>query len=470
MQGDLNGFRAAQLSETECIFIPNTVTRDQLLEVRDWINDHWYFKEASLLVSIKPYNAKTTTEKKKAAKPIPRAFHRRLLEILKAGRGLVQLLKYKVARIQGIELAYLISCLDELRYLEKIRVIITADDIEKHKETYEVLQNNSLFELIECDSDEAIEEEYKMNTLDIKPDLDIMNPPYDGALHLDILKTVLEIRQPNSTVISIQPARWLEDPLASSKQGNALDKYKTSIVNKISRLEVINSDVASKYFNIMSDQDLGIYMFTDTNLNNINLISSVAQSCINKIRAKTINTISEVYEENKLDGWRVEIHKVLPTATGSHGGDSLSAKTNAVKLVNLYSNSVFNNGYDQNGCFWTEDGRAKNGSSKSIGSGLPQSIKTADFNTAKNLEESCRTNFYKNIIHMFKYDQNMPLRFLPYMGNELNPVTNLVGYESAWTDEAYCKFFDLDAEESKFMCRVVEDYRIKDFINYTKLN
>ena len=42
-------------------------------------------------------------------------------------------------------------------------------------------------------------------------------------------------------------------------------------------------------------------------------------------------------------------------------------------------------------------------------------------------------------------------------------------YEHVWTDEDYCKFFNLTKEESEFMCRKVEDYREKDFINYEEI-
>ena len=64
----------------------------------------------------------------------------------------------------------------------------------------------------------------------------------------------------------------------------------------------------------------------------------------------------------------------------------------------------------------------------------------------------------------------MPLRFLPYMGDELNPTTGLTGYKTIWTNEDYCKFFGLTEEESEFMCRKVDDYRVKDFINYINLD
>lgn len=301
----------------------------------------------------------------------------------------------------------------------------------------------------------------------------LMNPPYNGSLHLEVLDATLKaVRSANSSceIVSVQPVRWLEDPLAECKQGSSYKKYKDTIINKLSKLNVINSDVASKRFNIMSDQDLGIYVFNNNLKMDLNLITPVAKSCIKKILNRTTISMNDIIETDKISGWRVEIHKLLPTATGAHGGDSISAKTNAVKLVNLYSNSVFNNGYDKAGNYWTEDGRAKNGSSKGIGARLPCSIKVDTEIIANNIVESCRTNFYKNIIHMFKYDQNMPLRFLPYMGEAINPLTNLKGYESAWTDEAFCKFFDLTEEESEFMCRKVDDYRVKDFINYINLD
>ena len=51
----------------------------------------------------------------------------------------------------------------------------------------------------------------------------LMNPPYDGSLHLKVLENVLtNILSLNSAaeVVSVQPVRWLEDPLAEYKQGS----------------------------------------------------------------------------------------------------------------------------------------------------------------------------------------------------------------------------------------------------------
>ena len=67
--------------------------------------------------------------------------------------------------------------------------------------------------------------------------------------------------------------------------------------------------------------------------------------------------------------------------------------------------------------------------------------------------------FYLNLIHLIKFDQHMPLKFLPYMED----------YSKVWTDRDYCEFFGLTEEESEFMCRQIDDYRVKDFINYISL-
>ena len=445
-QGDLNGLKATKISLTECIFVPSIVSRAQLFEARDYVNVHWYFNKKSLLVSAKPYKDKGLQEKKMAAKPIPRALHRRLIEALKAGKNFAQLLKYKVARIQGIELAYLISCLSELRNLKKIRVIITADDIKDHRETYAVLEEDPKFELVECDSDEAMVEEYKMNTLDIKPDLDIMNPPYDGNLHLDILETVVKIKQPNSTVVSIQPARWLEDPLANDKQGTDYTLYKDSIINKITKLQLIDATTACKVFKIMNSTDLAIYTFADKPAQIvINNQEVLTKKLLDKI--KTMPNLKKRVEEKVVNGFRCEV-KEMSSGTGGHNlGNYGSSKIADVNIIW----GPYTDGYSKDGKFFT-DNRQKNQFTKGY---FAYSILFNTIECATNFYLSCNTKFYRRLVHLFKFDVHTPLRFLPYMGEAINPLTNLKGYESAWTDEAFCKFFNLTKEESESCANIL---------------
>ena len=66
-----------------------------------------------------------------------------------------------------------------------------------------------------------------------KFDVAIMNPPYDGSLHLEIMEYVI----PNSKeVIDISPVRWLQDPLAKLKSNSDYKKYEETISKKIVKL------------------------------------------------------------------------------------------------------------------------------------------------------------------------------------------------------------------------------------------
>ena len=82
---------------------------------------------------------------------------------------------------------------------------------------------------------------------------------------------------------------------------------------------------------------------------------------------------------------------------------------------------------------------------------------------AENFYESTQTNFYKTLNFFGRYYTTMngpSFSFaLPYMND----------YSKVWTDKDYCEYFNLTKEESEFMCREVDDYRVKDFIEYEEI-
>lgn len=283
----------------------------------------------------------------------------------------------------------------------------------------------------------------------------LMNPPYDGNLHLKVLDTTLKaVRQnnPDCEVASIQPARWLEDPLAEYKQGSDHKKYKSSVVEKLSKLQLIDATTACKAFNIMNATDLAIYTFNKNKQVNINI--NLQQKLINKLTNKLNNMVKLIdkVEQNKIDGYRCEVKK-LTSGTGGHNlGNADSSKIADVNIVW----GPYTDGYDGAGKFFNTT-RSTNQFTKDY---FANSIKFDTLAEAENFNVSCNTNFYRRLIHLFKWDVNVPLRFLPYMKD----------YSKVWTDEDYCKFFDLTEEESEFMCRKVDDYRVKDFINYINLD
>lgn len=289
----------------------------------------------------------------------------------------------------------------------------------------------------------------------------LMNPPYDGSLHLEVLEATLKAAKETNTeceVVSIQPARWLEDPLAEYKQGTDYKKYKATIVDKISSLKLIDSDTCNSAFNITNRTDLGIFVFNASkSINNLSIYSDIAARCITKILSKIKISLADKIESMKSDGWRTEIKKIAAGAAGDHAGNDITTKQGLVIIVPVKAEGVFKDGYDKDGLRWFEN-RQGNGQEKSIA--LPNSIKFETELEARNLNKICKGLFMKNWLSLIKWDVNVPLRFIPYLPT----------YDHVWTDEELCLYFGLDQEESEFMCRKVDDYRVKDFINYINLD
>ena len=285
----------------------------------------------------------------------------------------------------------------------------------------------------------------------------LMNPPYDGSLHLKVLDTVLtNVRglNPEAELVTIQPARWLEDPLAEYKQNSDYKKYKT-IIDQLSNLQLVSTYDASDYFKITTSQDLAIYTFKKGPVASVELFTPIANACLTKILSQIKVSLRDKTDQKAHDGWRCEIKEMLPVSVGSHGSEGEWSKSNNVCVVKHTGKVVFYDGLDETGNPWYTT-RAANGHADID---FLYSIKFSTKEVAENFAESCRARFYKNLVYLVKFDQHAPLRFLPYMED----------YSKVWTDEDYCEFFGLNEEETEFMCRTVDDYRVKDFINYISL-
>ena len=298
-----------------------------------------------------------------------------------------------------------------------------------------------------------------------KYDLMIGNPPYDRSLHLKIIEAAIKHLTDDGKACYIHPARWIEDPIWKMKRNNDHKKYEKSIVNHIEDAFIIKNKISNDLFKISFTSDLmitkinkNIHYFNIENIYNENILN-IIEKINNKIISNNLS-IDKYIEYNKIDGYRVKLDIINPISTR---GNSISRRISPVCIVNHKRNCVFNNGYDKNNKYWTEN-ITKNKYSKKIGDNLPQSIKFKFEKNADNFVNSVRTNFYKNWIYLIKVDMHTPLFALPYIIDDEHGE-----YDKPWTNEDYCKYFDLTEEESKFMSREVYDYREKDYINYYEI-
>ena len=101
----------------------------------------------------------------------------------------------------------------------------------------------------------------------------IMNPPFNGNLHLKILQ---EAMKHSDDVVNLSPIRWLQDPLAEYKKNSDFKKFE-GIIKRIKDLEVVPASYAEKLFNIGLPFNLGIYHITEKgNWKNVSLLFSVS--------------------------------------------------------------------------------------------------------------------------------------------------------------------------------------------------
>lgn len=226
-----------------------------------------------------------------------------------------------------------------------------------------------------------------------KFDVAIMNPPYDGSLHLEIMEHVI----PNSKeVINISPVRWLQDPLAKLKSNSDYKKYEETISKKIDSCEIIKSEVANKLFNI-SFGDLGIYK-----ISNGGFKYDFAQnnSLVNKFISKNDITFMDVATE---EGYRGKYKSNYFGIINSHYGDTsvwisdnfelftTKRETNTNKVL------FFNNDKEVKNCF--------------------------NFLNLKALR------YFANIIRI---NQRVPWQFVPYLD-----------YSKPWDDKRFCEYFGI---------------------------
>lgn len=278
-----------------------------------------------------------------------------------------------------------------------------------------------------------------------RADILIMNPPYDGNLHLKFLEKAIQISE---NIVSIQPIRWLEESVGKDKKSSAYNKYKESISEHIKDLEIVLSQEAKKLFDIILPVNLGIYVCDKNGGYNYEQLSS------NSIIDKVLNYIKENkcnFEFNKKDGYRVRVPFVSSGKTVGSGQRAPSITSLCIKNI-VYKDGKYN------GKWWYEY-YVRNQYSKTTEE-ITSSIKFDSAEEGYNFIESFNTDFGRYIESQLIVDVNINNNKILWMGNAINPHTGKIGYKSKWTDEDFNKFFDLSKEEIEKYHKFINDFEI----------
>lgn len=298
-------------------------------------------------------------------------------------------------------------------------------------------------------SEEKEIEKYYVNILKeqrgkrMKFDKIIMNPPYDGNLHLKILEQAISLLKDDGNCINLSPIRWLQDPLAEYKKNSDYHRFK-DVRNRIESIKIISAHDFQLMFDAVMNFDIGVYKIQN------NIISKkidIINPIIRKISNFNYNNPTPL-ESDKYVGIRVRIPIILGGKSGGSGKRKIQLST----LGKLY---VFRDGY-KDGKQWWEHYNTNQFTKRTITMGS-----SIEFNTEKEAENFCKqfeTTLCKFYIGFAITDVNVRNSNILWMGNSINPRTGLKGYESEWTDEDFRKYFDITDSEWEEIKETMKPY------------
>ena len=261
----------------------------------------------------------------------------------------------------------------------------------------------------------------------------IMNPPYSKNLHLKILQ---EAMKHSNDVVNLSPIRWLQDPLAEYKKNSDWEKFER-VRSCIETLDVVPKVEATQLFNSAAfSMDLGIYHITENGSWESNYKSSIVDKVEEKIISGKAKTLYDFGEKEASDGWRVRLHFIAPFPSNIPNG--VTAVGMKYEICHPYHDWVYKDGYTKDGVFWADNVHHKAGpKSYTKDDKLPYSIKFDTEEEAYNFQSYTKTKFFKYIYSTMKTDQNVPLKYLPFMPTYTHP----------WTDEQLYQYFGITEDE-----------------------
>ena len=313
----------------------------------------------------------------------------------------------------------------ECAYMASINnsVVYVTDDKEKYKKFVDNVVNSIQFG--NDDSCYLIKSNQWLDLYDIindylkeenmsKFDVAIMNPPYDGNLHLKILEKVIPIAD---KVVNISPVRWLQDPLAKYKKNSDYKKFEESISKKIESLDVISAELSNNLFQISNFGALGIYKVGNGGYD-YDLVAKKylgdAYSICNKV-LQCNDKISNHIQKGTA-GICVKVAEIRGFGSGKN-----------FDIVSLIHSEPYidGNGYKE------KKFKKKDVITKDVEGEL--FVKVNSVEEGRNFINSTRTLFHHFLVKCWKMDQHVPLKFLPYMQD----------YTQPWTDKRFCEYFGI---------------------------
>jgi hypothetical protein len=270
-----------------------------------------------------------------------------------------------------------------------------------------------------------------------------MNPPY-GNLHLPILKKVVKevVDKNNGQVVSLQPCRWLQDPLFELNKNSDANKVRSDIEGKIENIRYIKKSEACKYFDAEIAVDLGIFHlkkdgkinYTDLAYNRLGFnIEPFIKKYIKKNDIKTV-----LFKNRKYKNFVIPLQII--GGTGNRGNGKLN-----IHILRGDPYGVFIN--DRNKRGWTLS-EAKSSNKRSVWGKFEEwpIIEFKNENEAQNFYDYCNLKPMLFFVCIISSDVHSHLSLLPFADD----------YSRPWTDERFYEHFNITVDEQKIIEETME--------------
>ena len=258
----------------------------------------------------------------------------------------------------------------------------------------------------------------------MKFDVCVMNPPYERSLHLKILEKVLTFCD---KTVNISPVRWLQDPLCEYKKNSDYNRYKNSILNYLTQVNALSQQHVNDLFGIQFNSIIGISVYShdnssyDYNKLHISSFNSIYSKCM--LKAETCPKIILYKDSNKTN--------FVPICLlGGH----VDVSGYGVRFArNRYK--YFTNGLCQNAARSDLYGKTPE-EVKAYNLKSFDTVSVCQFNTeheTKNFYSFITTKCFEYITRGHTMDGHILPNMLPFVKDYSNP----------WTDEHFCKYFNI---------------------------
>ena len=270
-----------------------------------------------------------------------------------------------------------------------------------------------------------------LNTIDwvvknMKFDVAIMNPPYDGNLHLKILEKVIPIAD---KVVNISPVSQLVNCVNTFKDGkNDTKKYFAGIGKHLKSCgKIFSIEEALQIFTgarITNPLAIQVYEISYNSIEECERVNSHngMKAIVKKVYdySHDVDNIENHLESNKKDGYRIKFGRI--------GGGTWTAFR--PHTLDAFKEVIYDGLLTDGRPHWQMC--SVNQYTKKTEE-LPESLPFTTKAEAQNFIDSYNTKFLKTCLGFLHVDMHIHPEYLPYMPD----------YTQPWTDKRFCEYFEI---------------------------